>query len=564
MTRQYNMPEWVPWEQNASPMLLTMTLNAGMRELRDHFGTSLWTSVIFFEHGQAQWMFRPKELKALGQKMIDYLLCPAYRVAFETGYETTERDLLEAAGRLQARTDLHQLSNRDLVPLFDEQCERYYAWYKFGWFCEPVQFQGQDVLVAYFQRHPDSLPAGTDATVAAKQLLAVDEPSFASGIQQHSLECARALERVLKAEPLRTQLQRLPKDERFPADAATILLSGDLRSDPISELRTLVTEHAKRFHWKLNNYFATRMISARDVLEELLGAPTFDMDRPSAALTAAVDVTRKNRNSAQLQKRALLAVLPDYERDVCLLASRVGGSLIDRRKRTIMIANAAFDRMLLEVANRTGRDIADCRQLIPQELSFFLNSPNDYAQRIQERNEFFLVYQGDMSVLDEMIAGIPLNDVPEGLDFEAVHMADPYIAEGDVAREAIPRLDSRLGFLAGERTGQTSTIRGVTAYADPRIPVVEGVVRVIRNPANEHLQRGEVLVAPSTTPDYTEAITRCAAIVTDWGGFTSHAAIISRELGKPCIIGTTYASHVLKTGTRVRLDFAQATVRILE
>lgn len=564
MARQYNMPEWVPWEQSASPMLLTMTLNAGMRELRDHFGTPLWTSVIFFERGQAQWMFRPKELKALGQKMIDYLLCPAYRVAFETGYETTERELLHAAERLQSRTDLGQLSNQELVALFDEQCTRYYAWYKFGWFCEPVQFQGQDLLVAYFQRHLDSLPAGIDAATAAKRVLAVDEPSFAIGIQQHMLACACALERALKARPVRMQLQRLPKDERFPVDAATILLSSDLESDSITELRALIAEHAVRFHWKLNSYLATRTISARDVLEELLGASAFDTEKPSAALAAAVEAAQKNRENAQQQKHALLGILPRYERDVALLVGRVGGSLIDRRKRTIMIANAAFDRILLEVANRTGTGIASCRQLIPQELGFFLGSPGDYTERIREREELFLVYQGAMSVLDEMIAGLPLDNVPEGLGFETLHMADPYIAEGDVAREVTPRLDSRLGFLASGATSEVSTICGVTAYADPKTPVVEGVVRVIRNPATEHLEPGEVLVAPSTTPDYIEAITRCIAIVTDWGGFTSHAAIVSRELGKPCIIGTNYASHVLKTGARVRLDFTQGTVRILE
>jgi len=75
MNRAYNLSEWRPWEQNASPMLLTLTLNAGMRDLRDYFGMPLWTSVIIYEDNQAKWLFRPKELKLLGQKMLDFLMC---------------------------------------------------------------------------------------------------------------------------------------------------------------------------------------------------------------------------------------------------------------------------------------------------------------------------------------------------------------------------------------------------------------------------------------------------------------------------------------------------------
>jgi pyruvate,water dikinase len=52
--------------------------------------------------------------------------------------------------------------------------------------------------------------------------------------------------------------------------------------------------------------------------------------------------------------------------------------------------------------------------------------------------------------------------------------------------------------------------------------------------------------------------------VTDWGGQTSHAAITSRELSKPCIIGTNFACQILKSGDRVRLNFEEATVEKIE
>ena len=59
------------------------------------------------------------------------------------------------------------------------------------------------------------------------------------------------------------------------------------------------------------------------------------------------------------------------------------------------------------------------------------------------------------------------------------------------------------------------------------------------------MQEGEILVTGMTIPDFLPAMKKAAAIVTDQGGQTSHAAIVSRELGVPCIVGTKNASKIL-------------------
>ena len=64
------------------------------------------------------------------------------------------------------------------------------------------------------------------------------------------------------------------------------------------------------------------------------------------------------------------------------------------------------------------------------------------------------------------------------------------------------------------------------------------------------LPAGEVLVAPMTTPDWVPTLRRAAAVVTDSGGMTCHAAIVSRELGVPCVVGTRDATPVLRDGER--------------
>lgn len=75
---------------------------------------------------------------------------------------------------------------------------------------------------------------------------------------------------------------------------------------------------------------------------------------------------------------------------------------------------------------------------------------------------------------------------------------------------------------------------------------------------------GDILVTGMTTPDFLSAIRKSAGFVTDEGGITCHAAIVSRELKKPCIIGTKIATQILKDGDLVEVDANKGIVKILE
>jgi pyruvate, water dikinase len=88
-----------------------------------------------------------------------------------------------------------------------------------------------------------------------------------------------------------------------------------------------------------------------------------------------------------------------------------------------------------------------------------------------------------------------------------------------------------------------------------------GRARVVSSPAEARkLEAGEVLVAEMTSPDWVPAMRRASALVTDGGGMTCHAAIVSRELGKPCVVGTRTATRVLRDGEEVTVDGAKGEV----
>lgn len=104
-------------------------------------------------------------------------------------------------------------------------------------------------------------------------------------------------------------------------------------------------------------------------------------------------------------------------------------------------------------------------------------------------------------------------------------------------------------------------VRGSIAFAGRE----KGIVRVVRTMKDiQNFKEGEILVANQTTPEYMLAIKKAAAIVTDQGGITCHAAIIARELKKPCIIGTKSATKDLHDGDEVEVDAEKGIVKILK
>ena len=91
--------------------------------------------------------------------------------------------------------------------------------------------------------------------------------------------------------------------------------------------------------------------------------------------------------------------------------------------------------------------------------------------------------------------------------------------------------------------------------------VASGTVKIIKDLSEiGKVQKGDILVTRMTSPDYVPAMEKSAAIVTDEGGITCHAAIVSRELGVPCIIATKKATQVLKDNMKITVDASHGKV----
>lgn len=231
--------------------------------------------------------------------------------------------------------------------------------------------------------------------------------------------------------------------------------------------------------------------------------------------------------------------------------------LIDRR------AAIPVRRATLEL----GARLADAGRLTDPTDMFYLFKPElfdvmeswspggqdgrwaDLAAMVPDRRAYFEHWRERGPSLPPMLGTIP-DTVPDPIMIEVFGLSGRFLEtmRGDGGAGAVP-----------EAAGVTE-IRGFPAARG----VVEGVARVITTVGDLHLvQPGEILVCGGTTTEWTPAFGIITACVCDTGGSLTHAAIVSREYGIPCVVGTAIATQVVKTGDRVRVDGRAGTVQVL-
>jgi pyruvate,water dikinase len=116
------------------------------------------------------------------------------------------------------------------------------------------------------------------------------------------------------------------------------------------------------------------------------------------------------------------------------------------------------------------------------------------------------------------------------------------------------KFDRKAGTVAGQVTGMGGSPG-----------VVEGVARVVlREEQFDTVRAGDILVCQMTNPAWVALFTKIVGLVTDAGGTTSHAAVLSREFGIPAVVGTSVATQEISNGDRIRLNGTTGVVEILE
>jgi phosphohistidine swiveling domain-containing protein len=186
-----------------------------------------------------------------------------------------------------------------------------------------------------------------------------------------------------------------------------------------------------------------------------------------------------------------------------------------------------------EIYKRTGLVDLGLSYLSPKEIKNLLIDKEDFSEKINRRKKAVVLFS-DME-LEEII-------------------------EGDEALEIFEKIHNQKTKTTFEvNNGEKDNIQQGTPASLGR---TEGLVKVI-NSADDlnKFEKGNILVAPSTCIDYVPIMRMAGAILTDLGGITSHAAVISRELGIPAVVGIPNVHLILKDGDMVEVDANNGIIR---
>lgn len=173
---------------------------------------------------------------------------------------------------------------------------------------------------------------------------------------------------------------------------------------------------------------------------------------------------------------------------------------------------------------------------------------------LREEEVVYLTYEEVQRMAKEGKLPIPLGELEQRKEAKTNVVLDGcfHIFSG---KEAAKKFEDIF-----QQPQKTSALHGTTAFPGK----AQGKVVVVRHPQDiSRVRPGDILVAVMTFPHFIAAMEKAAAFVTDEGGILCHAAIVAREMKKPCVIGTKIAAQILKDGDMVEVDAGKGVVKIV-
>ncbi len=271
-------------------------------------------------------------------------------------------------------------------------------------------------------------------------------------------------------------------------------------------------KHADTFFYIQNNYAKAIKLSTDD-FEKIISAEKEILD-PSTHTSDLLERKEKYMQEYDLSEyhKTLLYIIDEFFK------------LQDDRKKYVLISNYYQFAFLQELSKRTGIDLDALKYSVFPEYRTILASGINIDELLRRKECSLCIWTQD------------------GYEIFSGTEAEKYLEYFQ------------------KRNQGTGEIKGIVASVGK---VTGRVKRILKIHDMANMEEGDILVASMTRPEMVPVMKLAAAIVTDEGGITCHAAIVSRELKIPCIIGTKNATQILKDGDIVEVDATTGIVRII-
>ena len=318
-------------------------------------------------------------------------------------------------------------------------------------------------------------------------------------------------------------LTATPKDS-FVATEGKELLELGVRVEKGEDLKALISEHTREFCWTPIGYSDEQPYTEEYFLKEYnnLKSMPGSFEEKLQKLKEMNEKIRTERTNVlnELNPEPSIRNLADMLSEMTYMKDYVREAL----SRSMYSSRKIF----AEIGKRIGKKEGFVKIMTPDEINYALHGGLYDDWEIENRVKHYIL------VFD-------------------LEKDDPLVYTGEKAR--VMELNFKF-----EKT-EVNEVQGSVASLGHAI----GKAKIILSQSDfAKFEQGDILIAPMTTPDFVPLMKKAAAIVTDEGGITCHAAIVSRELGVPCIIGTQIASKVFKDGELIEVKANHGVVRRME
>jgi phosphohistidine swiveling domain-containing protein len=294
-------------------------------------------------------------------------------------------------------------------------------------------------------------------------------------------------------------------------------LLSKLKSSNLNSIQELLGLHSKQYHWIQNNYAKAVYLDKNFFIKELKSIEKLNPKKE-------IEKLDKNIKKNILDKKRIIFKLNlDEKSRILIKITEVFAYMQDERKKYVLIANYYHSLFLTEFSKRLNIQIKD----LEYSYIYELKDAKIDIKKLRERKKSVLVINTNKGY--EIFSGKISNDI----------------------YNKIFKIDHKESF---ELKGFSANLGKVKGY----VKIVNKIHDII------NVCEGDILVTSMTRPEMVIAMKKASAIVTDEGGITSHAAIVSRELKIPCIIGTKIATKVFKDNDLVEVDANKGVVRKIE
>lgn len=278
-------------------------------------------------------------------------------------------------------------------------------------------------------------------------------------------------------------------------------------------LEQRINNYLKKYFWLKSSYLGYKQYTKDDVLEDI------ENIIKENKIPSKEYLYNKARKKRILKKYSFSA-----EIKTIISLTELFVKWQDERKIYTLSHTIIDDKFLVELSKRTGIKDKLLKYLTLEEIGVCLDSKITERELIKRANGSLFIYQNGR--LKEVVTGK-----------KAAEFYKKFIKTGAARLKEVTGMVASMGRAQG------------------RARIIEAISDINK------VSKGDILVTGMTRPEHLPAMKKAVAIVTDDGGITCHAAIISRELKIPCVIGTGIATKVFKDGDLVEVDAERGIVR---